>query len=182
MDALTQLIEPLTSLKARPDVDPLCEEGIRRVARSLRRSVEDGRDAAARADLLQAAFLSGVALSHAGLGAVHGLAGPVGGLAPAPHGRICARLLPVVTAANLRALAQGRGRQRSLDGYARAAEALGEGITDFCAGFPARGLRGFGFTGAMIPAAIAAATSGSMKTNPVELAPDELAAILTEAL
>ncbi len=182
MDALTQLIEPLTSLKARPDIDPLCEHGIRLVAGALATAVRRGDDPAARADMAAAAFLSGVALSHAGLGAVHGLAGPVGGHAPVPHGHICAKLLPLVTAANLHALAEGRGRKESLDGYARAAEALGEGITDFCSAFSFRGFGWLGFTAGMIPSVIAGATSGSMKSNPVELTPKELTSILAAAL
>lgn len=182
MDALTQLIEPLTSLNARPDVDPLCLEGIGMIARSLRTAVKHGNDLAARTDMAAAAFLSGVALSHAGLGAVHGLAGPVGGHAPIPHGMICARLLPFVTAANLTALSAGRGRTGSLDAYAKAAEALGEGITDFCSGFEFRAFGIFGFTEAMIPSVIAGATSGSMKSNPVVLTRDELTDILASAI
>src|SRR5207248_1645017 len=83
-------------------------EGIRRAARSLRVAYEDGRNVAAREDMAVASLFGGLALANAGLGAVHGFAGPIGGMFPAPHGAVCAALLPHVVEANLRAL---RARQ-----------------------------------------------------------------------
>ncbi len=96
MDALAQLIEPFLSCKATPLVDALCRDGIPRVIRSLPRAVANGGDREARSDLALAALYSGMALANAGLGAVHGLAGPIGGLFDAPHGAVCAALLPGV--------------------------------------------------------------------------------------
>ncbi len=104
LDALVQLIEPWLSLAANPLVDAICREGILRVARSLRAAWTDGSNAAARADMSLAALFSGMALSNARLGAVHGFAGPIGGRFPAPHGSVCARLLPIVLRVNLTAL------------------------------------------------------------------------------
>jgi alcohol dehydrogenase class IV len=49
-----------------------------------------------------ASLFSGMALANAKLGAVHGLAGPLGGVLSAPHGAICARLLPFVMETNLK--------------------------------------------------------------------------------
>ena len=60
-----------------------------------------------------AGLFGGLALANAGLGAVHGFAGPIGGSFAAPHGAICAALLPHVMRANLRAL-----RQRAPDSAA----------------------------------------------------------------
>jgi alcohol dehydrogenase class IV len=58
-----------------------------------------------------AALLSGIALANAGLGAVHGIAAPLGACIAAPHGAICAALLPHVIEANVRALrAEEAGR------------------------------------------------------------------------
>jgi alcohol dehydrogenase class IV len=94
LDALTQVMEPYVSNKANPLTDALCREGMRRAARSLRRAYEDGRDAAAREDMAQASLFGGLALANAKLGAVHGFAGPLGGMFPAPHGVVCARLVP----------------------------------------------------------------------------------------
>jgi alcohol dehydrogenase class IV len=104
LDALTQLIEPYTSPRANPLTDAVCVDGIRRVARSLRRAFESGHDTSAREDMALASLYGGLALANAGLGAVHGFAGPIGGMFPAPHGAVCAALLPHVMAANLNAL------------------------------------------------------------------------------
>jgi alcohol dehydrogenase class IV len=104
LDALTQLIEPYVSSRANPLTDALCVEGIRRAARSLRVAFEDGQNTQAREDMAVASLFGGLALANAGLGAVHGFAGPIGGMFPAPHGAVCAALLPLVMEINLRAL------------------------------------------------------------------------------
>src|SRR5882672_4367100 len=107
LDALTQLIEPYVSSRANPMTDAICVEGMRRAARSLRVAFETGSRAfAEREDMAVASLFGGMALANAGLGAVHGLAGPIGGMFPAPHGAICAVLLPHVMAANLQAMRQ----------------------------------------------------------------------------
>ncbi|HLJ54936.1 MAG TPA: iron-containing alcohol dehydrogenase, partial [Chthonomonadaceae bacterium] len=101
LDALTQLIEPFVSPRATPITDALCRDGMERVCRSLRRAVAVGSDAEAREEMALAALFSGIALANAGLGAVHGFAGPLGGMVDAPHGALCAALLPAVCAANV---------------------------------------------------------------------------------
>lgn len=104
MDALTQLIEPFVSLKSNPLTDSLCREGINRVAGSLMRAYDDDGDVIARRDMCLASLFSGMALANAKLGAVHGIASVIGGMVAAPHGEICARLLPYVMQANINAL------------------------------------------------------------------------------
>jgi alcohol dehydrogenase class IV len=104
LDALTQLIEPFVSIKANPMTNAICREGIQNAARSLKRAYENGSDQQARQGMSLAALCGGLALANAGLGAVHGFAGALGGMLHAPHGAICARLLPFVMEANLRAL------------------------------------------------------------------------------
>ena len=104
LDALTQLIEPLTSCRANPLTDGIAREGLRHAARSLRRVYEDGSAAAARRDMAFASLCGGLALANAGLGAVHGFAGVLGGMHGAPHGVICAALLPAVVETNVQAL------------------------------------------------------------------------------
>jgi alcohol dehydrogenase class IV len=91
LDALTQLIEPFVCARANPITDALCREGITRAARSLRAAFDDGRDARAREDMTLASLFGGLALANAGLGAVHGLAGPIGGILPAPTARSAPR-------------------------------------------------------------------------------------------
>ena len=107
LDALTQLIEPYVCSRANPMTDGLCVEGIRRVARSLRVAFQDGQNKSARENMAVASLFGGLALANAGLGAVHGFAGPMGGMfSNAPHGAICAALLPQVMNANIHALRQ----------------------------------------------------------------------------
>jgi alcohol dehydrogenase class IV len=103
-DALTQLIEPFVSTRANPLTDAVCREGLRLAAPAIRIAFQHGDDAQAREAMAAAATLSGMALANAGLGVIHGLAGPIGGVIPAPHGTICAALLPGGMEANLRAL------------------------------------------------------------------------------
>jgi len=110
LDALTQLIEAFVSNRANPLTDGVCREGLQRAGRSLRRAFENGGDTDAREDMAVASLCSGIALANARLGAVHGFAGPLGGMTNAPHGVICGRLLPYVMHANVRAL-----RDRAID-------------------------------------------------------------------
>lgn len=125
MDALTQLIEAFTTWRAQPLTDGFCEFGISLSARSLRVACEEAPPAsAARDDLALASLLSGMALANAGLGIVHGFAGPIGGAFCAPHGSICAALLPAAEAINLRALQEREPASPALDRYRRVAQIL----------------------------------------------------------
>ena len=194
LDALTQLIEPYVSPRANPVTDALCADGIRRAARSLRRAVESGRDAAAREDMSLASLFGGFALANAGLGAVHGFAGPIGGMFPAPHGAVCAALLPHVMRANLDALHAREPRHPSLLRYDEVARLLtgnahataAEGVAwihDLVSALQIPPLRTYGITPLDFPAiAEAAQKASSMKANPILLTPGELNATLGRAL
>ncbi len=125
LDALTQLIEPFVSVAANPLTDALCSQGIRRAARSLKAAFRAGDDLDAREDMCLASLFGGLALANAKLGAVHGFAGPIGGLFPdAPHGAICGRLLPLVIEVNVRALKERRPRSPALERYRELARLL----------------------------------------------------------
>lgn len=194
LDALTQLIEPLVSCRANPMTDLLCRDGIRRTARSLRRACAQGDDAAAREDMAFASLCGGLGLANAGLGAVHGLAGPLGGMFPAPHGAVCAALLPHVMPANLRALrarAPGHAALRRYDEVASlltardgtAAEEGVEWVRQLVADLRIPPLSTYGVTRGDFEAIIAAAgAASSMRGNPVPLTPGELAEVLAGAL
>jgi alcohol dehydrogenase class IV len=194
LDALTQLIEPYVSPRANPMTDALSVDGITRAARSLRRAVEHGRDATAREDMAIASVLGGLALTNAGLGAVHGFANPIGGMFPAPHGAICGLLLPHVTAANLRALRASNSGLETVHRYDQIARLLtgradanaDDGVRwlrELLAVLPVPPLSRYGITRADFPTIIAgAAKASSMKANPVALATDELTEILAAAL
>jgi alcohol dehydrogenase class IV len=124
LDALTQLIEPFVSIKANPMTDAICRQGIHHAASSLRRAFENGSDPEARQGMSLAALFGGLALANSGLGAVHGFAGPLGGMLHAPHGAICARLLPFVMEANLRALETRQPGHPALERYQEIARIL----------------------------------------------------------
>ncbi len=187
MDALTQLIEPYVSNRANPMTDALCQEGILRAARSLRRAFENGQDADAREDMALASLCGGLALSNAGLGAVHGFAGPIGGMFNAPHGAICAALLPHVMRANIRA-ANGAVMRRYgqiaqwLTGQADA-DAGVEWVSSLVTALKIPRLATYGIQAKHLDQLVdKAAASSSMKANPLPLTRDELAAVMEQAL
>src|SRR6185503_7374990 len=124
LDTLTQLIEPYVSCKANPLIDSICAEGIRRVARSLRRVFDNGAEKSAREDMALASLFGGLSLANAGLGAVHGFAAPIGGMFHAPHGAVCAALLPHVTAVNLRAMRERPNDSAAMSRYDSVAKIL----------------------------------------------------------
>lgn len=194
MDALTQLIEPFVSSGANPLTDALCREGIRLIARSLRRAYADGHDGAARLDMSLAALLSGMALANAKLGAAHGFAGPIGGLLAAPHGAVCGRLLPYVAETNIAALRQRDPSSPALQRYAEVAslltsnprsdaEAVTRWLKDLSAELHIPPLSVHGMKAAHIPEIVSrSANSSSMKGNPVVLSESEMVQILQAAL
>jgi len=194
MDALTQLIEPYVSNRANPMTDALCREGMRRAARSLRRAYEHGHDAKAREDMSLASLFGGLALANAGLGAVHGFAGPIGGMFRAPHGAVCASLLPHVMAVNVQALRERSSESEVLRRYDEIARILtgdekaraDDGVVwvrELCEALQVPSLASYGVTPEDFPALIEkASVASSMKGNPIELTPDEMREILTRAL
>jgi alcohol dehydrogenase class IV len=195
MDALAQSIEPFVCSRANPVTDALCVEGIGRAARSLRAAFSDGSDQAAREDMAVASLFGGMALANAGLGAVHGLAGPIGGMFPgAAHGAVCAALLPHVVAANLAALRSREPSSGVLDRYKQVATVL-TGRRGATADAGVEWLRGlvvdlgiprlahYGITLADVPELVErAAGASSMRANPVALTSAELSAVLAAAL
>ena len=197
MDALTQLLESYVSLRAGPLTDALAIAGLEAVRDGLAawHADPDGPGApAARERMALAALLSGICLAHAGLGAVHGLASPLGALFPVPHGAACGLTLAAVTAVNIGALAERDPDAPALRRYAVLGR-LFAGLPDTSSDQEARGalvialseltatlaiprLREFGIGEDDIPAIVAGSRGSSMRTNPVTLTDDELAAIL----
>lgn len=190
MDALTQLIEPYVSSRANPLVDAICVEGIRRAAGALRRAYHDGADRDARRDMALASLFGGLALANAGLGVVHGFAAPLGGQWKAPHGALCAALLPHGMAANLAALQARAPQHPALERYAVIARLLTgrseAGVEDgidwvraLCAELNIPALREWGITEADLPGIVEkAARASSMQANPLPLTSEELMAVV----
>jgi alcohol dehydrogenase class IV len=194
LDALSQLIEPFLSSRANPISDALAREGIARSARSLRRAVLGEADASAREDLAVASLFGGLCLANSGLGAVHGFAAPAGGMFQAPHGAVCAALLPHAMDVNLKALTSrdtsGRGVARfhelarllSGDTAADGGEAV-EWVATLCRELEVPGLSAYGMTANDIPALVAKAkVASSMRANPIALTDAELTEIAERSL
>jgi len=190
LDALTQLIEAYVSNKANPLTDGICREGLKRAGRSLRKAYEDGSNQAARDDMALASLFSGLALANAKLGAVHGFAGPLGGIISAGHGVICARLLPIVCQANVQALKSRQSNSPALARYDEVAQLLtgkakaqaSDGVAwiqELCETLKVPSLSKFGLKEEDFPEIVAKAKkSSSMKGNPIALTDDELMQIL----
>lgn len=194
LDALTQLIEPYVGVRANPLTDALCLDGIPRAARALRKAWAYPNDAEAREEMSLVSLYGGLALANAGLGAVHGFAGPFGGMYSAPHGGICAALLPHVTAINVRALQARQPSGVALSRYAQIAKLLTgdeEAGADDAApwleklvdGLEVPSLRRYGLDEDRFAELIQkAAAASSMKGNPIALTTGELEEILHLAL
>ena len=194
LDALTQVIEPFVSKQANPVTDALCREGMWRAGRSLLRAYSQGNDAVAREDMALVALFGGLALANAKLGAVHGFAGPLGGMFDAPHGAICAALVPHVMAKNVEVLRERQPDSSALRRYEEVAQQLtcdraataDDGVTWMRAlneSMNVPGLRAYGLGEADFGEVIdKSSRSSSMKGNPVTLTADDMRDILTRAL
>jgi alcohol dehydrogenase class IV len=194
LDALTQLIEPYVSTRANPLTDAFCLDGLRAIRQCLLKAYENGADAAARAGMSYASLLGGLALANAGLGVVHGFAAPIGGMFDAPHGAVCAAILPHGIEANIRAL---RKRDPGGGGLARYRE-IARVLTGDPEAIPEDGLNWvrnltgklniprlsiYGIGSQHVEDIVAkAARASSMKANPVELTANELRWVMENAI
>ncbi len=213
MDALTQLLESYVSTRANPFTDALALSGLACVRDGLHAWFEEtsasgaaaGRGAAgpgsvaaaARERMAYAALCSGICLAQAGLGAVHGLASPLGAQFPIPHGVACGATLAAATRLNIAALeerdpagvalARYAAVGRTLTGYSDAGDpearsALVSELERLTARLGVPRLSTFGMSAADIPAIVADSRGSSMKTNPILLTDEEIAAILAQSL
>jgi alcohol dehydrogenase len=192
MDAVTQLLESFVSSRANPFTDALALSGLEAAREGLWAWLEGGaRAAEGRRKMAYAALLSGITLAQAGLGAVHGLAAPLGARFPIPHGVACGTLLAEVTAANVAALERREPAHPALEKFERlgvvlAADpgaapprrALVETLRDWTRRLELPRLGAFGVTAADTSAVVAGSRGSSMRSNPVVLGDDELAAVL----
>jgi alcohol dehydrogenase len=200
MDAFTQLLESYVSLRANPFTDALAWSGLEAVAGGFWPAWEGGDTApaaAGRAAMAYAALLSGITLAQVGLGAVHGLAQPLGSLFPVPHGVACGTTVAAATAVNVQALQQRAPGSPALHKYARvgrllggnqilgdaaAAQVLVTTLESWCVRLELPRLGQFGIGDVNIPAIVAASRNNSMKSNPVLLTDAEIAAIVRQRL
>lgn len=194
MDALTQVLEPYVSKRRNRMTDLYCRDGLSRAATALRGAYHTGHDLKAREEMAWVSLMGGLALANSGLGAVHGFAAPIGGLFDAPHGAVCARLLPGVTEMNIKALQSRYPDSDVLERYREIGRILcGDEHADFndlvtwlknlCSELHIPGLAAYGICEHDIQTLVEKAkAASSMKANPIELDGMELTTILNEAL
>jgi alcohol dehydrogenase class IV len=195
MDAFTQLLESLVSRRANPFTDALAKSGLEAVVGGFWAAL-DG-DEVGYEGMAYGALLSGITLAQAGLGSVHGLAQPFGCFFPMPHGIACGTVLAAATAVNIDALRERNPRAPALGKYAwagrllsgrpgmadgEACDALVAGLEEWTARLRLPGLAHYGVAEADLPRIVANARGNSMRTNPVDLTDDEIAAIVRARL
>jgi len=194
LDALTQLIEPYVSARANAMTDQFCIEGLRRASAALPRAWENGGDREARESMSWAALLGGLALANAGLGAVHGFAAPLGGMFAAPHGALCAAVLPHAMDITVNALLARAPAGEALSRYDEVARLLTgkphatapDGVSwigALCRKLEIPRLHTYGVTAEHTPQLVEAAQkTSSMKGNPITLTNEELSEIVQRAI
>ena len=198
MDAFTQLLESYVSTRANPVTDALAMSGIRAVRDSLHGwYFERGDVAGHRANMAYAALMSGITLAQVGLGSVHGLAAPLGAFFPIPHGVVCGTLVAECTRANIALLQQRQPGSDALWRYAHVGKVMKHDMTlserdglkalvdvleTWTDELELPRLSKYGMHASDIPHVVANCRGSSMKTNPIVLADDEVAAILKQRL
>ncbi|MEJ2381244.1 MAG: iron-containing alcohol dehydrogenase [Gammaproteobacteria bacterium] len=196
MDALTQLIESYVSLRANPLTEALAWSGLEAARDGLLPWYEGG-GSETRSRMAYAALVSGITLAQTGLGSVHGLASPLGAFFPIPHGMVCGTLVAAATRLNIEALRRREPDHPALAKYAAVGalltgnhfdypedgqDALVERLDQWTRRMSLERLSSYGVTAADIPRIVTNSRGSSMKTNPIVLTDEEIAALLAERL
>jgi alcohol dehydrogenase class IV len=191
VDALTHLLETYVSNQSNPFIDNFCEEGLMRISRSMLETFHNGNNATAREDMAFASMLGGMALANVKLGAVHGFAGPMGGMFPIPHGQVCACLMPAVIKTNIEAMVEQKEDISKFNNLARLLTGSKKALANDAAVWAQNvikelkipSLSHFGISEQVFPDLIQKAkNASSMKGNPVKLTDDQLELILKKSL
>jgi len=194
LDAITQVIEPFVSTHANPLTDAICREGLKYAAKSLEIAYFKGDDIRAREGMSLTSLFGGLALANAKLGAVHGFAGPFGGMYHSPHGAVCGRLLPFVMGVNVRALRERQPESAALGRYDEVAQILVDSpdavaddgvrwVEEICSRLKIPPLSKYGLQTNDFQDLIGKARlASSMQGNPIQLNDYEMEAVLEEAI
>lgn len=198
MDALTQLIESLVSIKANVFTDALATSGLRAARDALLPWYEHGYMAHEAQDkMAYAALISGITLAQVGLGSVHGLASPLGAFYPIPHGVVCGTLMASATKTNIEAMLAREPDNPALQKYVtvgqvlcekkfrqpeQAWEALIQLLEDWTLRMQLPVLSQYGVTDQALDPIMANSRGSSMKTNPIVLSDNEIKHILLSRL
>ncbi len=182
MDSLTQAIESLIAQKANHFTKPLSRQAAELVYKNLPAVIADGNNLPARTALSEGTLLGAMAFAHSGLGAVHGLAHPIGCLRHIPHGVVCAKLLPEILQWNY-TVSSGELEKLAVQLGEKDFAALHQNLLKFNQDFGINDrFRSAGLTREDFPFIIAHSRSGSMKANPRDLSDNDLYTILESLL
>jgi len=197
MDAFTQLLESYVSAASSPMTDALAMSGMERVRDHFLMACRNGGSIEARAGMAYAAFISGLTLANAGLGAVHGMASPLGAFFPIPHGVACGTLVAETTRVNIHALLERDAGNPALGKYADVGRMLHRNPTlddadarrrllavldSWTEELKLSRLGAYGMTEADISQVVAGSRGNSMRTNPVVLTDAEISVVLAARL
>lgn len=191
MDCFTQLVESYISTKSNPLTDAITLEGIKAIRNSLVKCYMNGDDIEARSEMSLAALCSGIGLANAGLGAVHGIAGAIGGIYEIPHGLLCGTLMAACNEITVRKLKQTGSNPGAIKKYIslgrfflnsddKSDEYYINGFLDYLRELTVilnlPGLKSAGIAEESFDAII---RSSSSKNNPVDLSNEEMSEVLT---
>jgi alcohol dehydrogenase class IV len=132
MDAFSQLLESYLSVRASVFTDSLAADGLRCISTCLLEAYKNGDSLSARTGMSYAAMVSGITLSNAGLGLVHGFASVMGGFFEIPHGIVCGTLMGAVNRRNFEKLCAADKRNAAFAKYVNAGKIFinGSGKSD----------------------------------------------------
>jgi alcohol dehydrogenase class IV len=192
-DALTHLLETFVSNQSNSFIDMYCREGMKRISRSLVKAYNEGTNLEAREDMSMASMLGGMALANVKLGAVHGFAGPMGGMFSVSHGAVCACLLPAVMEMNIQILTEQNKSEQLFKFHETAQILTGNKMATATDGIlwvkelvhllKIQSLSEFGVSQNHFPEVVEKAKrASSMKGNPVLLSSEQLTTILEKSL
>ncbi len=191
MDCFTQLTEAYLSDKSNEYTDAFALEGLKAIKSSLRDAFNNGQNIVARTGMSFAALTSGICLTNAGLGAVHGFASSIGGMYNIPHGIVCGTLMAIANEVTVRKLRESSYNPAALKKYALLGELFldkeGKSQNFYIDGFieylhlltnefKLPGLKQSGISKNDLEMIC---TSTECKNNPVKLGTDDLMEILT---
>lgn len=190
MDAFIQVVEPYVCNSPNPMVDMFCRDAIPRAAKYLIEAYESAFDEEARIHMSWVSLMGGLSLANAKLGAVHGFAGPIGGMFDAPHGAVCAALMPAVMRVNGELLEEQGIHPEITERYREIARwvtgkenasirELADWFHELGRRLKIQSLKSFGIHRSDFPSIIEKSkNSSSMKGNPILLSDSDLARIL----
>ena len=182
LDALTQGIESYISRNANHATDAWAMQGVKLILNSIETAVADGSNINARSDMSEGTMLGAMAFAVSGLGAVHGLAHPVGAVTHKPHGLVCGILLPQVLKWNYPVCSQKLDELAFYCGFSAGFELIAH-VEYLLEKFNIdRSLKKHGLSESDLAWVVKNSRSGSMRANPRDFSDEELTAVLMETL